>query len=57
MILKLILKQIKITNNDTDSYGSLIFSLELDKNINLTELYNYKHKVLELDTDTIKIKK
>ena len=57
MILKLILKKISIKNSDTDTYGSLLFDLELNKNIDLNYIYNLKHRVLEIDTDTIRIKK
>lgn len=57
MILKLILKKISIKNNDTDSYGNLLFSLELNKHIDINYIYNLHHKVLEIDTDNIKIKK
>ena len=50
MILKLILKKISIKNNDTDSYGNLLFSLELNKSrnyeVNLNELYELRHKEL-----------
>ena len=48
MILKAIIKRISIKNNDTDSYITL--SLELNnKDINLNDLYNLKHKALILD--------
>lgn len=57
MILKLILKKISIKNTDTDSYSNLLFSLELNKNIDINYIHNLHHKVLEIDTDNIRIKR
>lgn len=48
MIYKAILKEIKIRNNDTDSY--LTIKLELNnKDIDLNYINNLKHKSINID--------
>jgi hypothetical protein len=57
MILKLILKKISIKNGDVDSYASLTFDLALDKHTDINYLHSLHHKVIEIDTEKIKVKR
>ncbi len=48
MLIKAILKEIKIKNNDTDTYSQLVFDVYLDK-VDKNELYEMKLQELNLN--------
>jgi len=52
MKLKSIIKRINIKNNDTDSYLTILFEIDLN-NIDLNTIFNLKHKsiLMELKED------
>ena len=59
MQLKAILKTISIKNTDTDTYASILLDIDIN-NLDLNQLYNFKHKCLQLsisiDSNNIKVK-